>query len=93
MSNGLSPPSITYTPMRKNSFFFLLLLGTMLPVQAQTTAKKDSTALKIGYIKGIAGLVTGSVDQVTDRQINKGLTINALSALNGQSAGERIDRP
>ena len=90
MPHNLLLSFFTYTAMAKNNLFLIFFLGTALSLQAQSPAKKDSTALKTGYAKGISGLITGSVDQVTEQQLNKGLNINALSALNGQSAGVSV---
>ena len=76
--------------MFKNYLIPVLLTALPCAMSAQSPSRKDSTALKIGYTHGLPNLVTGSVDQVTEARMNKGLVTNSLSALSGQAAGVSV---
>lgn len=73
--------------MKRRHYFLPLFITAFTPLHAQVQQMVytiDSIAKKENAIG------TSSVDVVTEGRMNKGLVTNALSALNGQSAGVNI---
>ena len=79
--------------MRTPVFLTLLLIGSPLTTTLAQNRQngKKATPLRIlpdSIAKG--GMLTGSVDVVTESHMNKGLVTNPLNALTGQAAGVNI---
>ena len=55
-------------------------------------ASVDSTAqgVKIGYSRADWETLSGAIDKVTEKRMNKGLVISSLDALSGQAAGVTV---
>lgn len=73
--------------MKRTHFFLPLFLIAASPLHAQMQQVMSTIDSLAGKNNSIA---TSSVDVVTEGRMNKGLVTNALSALNGQSAGVNI---
>src|SRR3712207_2141344 len=69
---------------RKCTIFTTLLLGLPLVLHAQT----DFVPFVNDSI--LSSLRTGSADKVTEKRMKKGLVVNPIDALSGQSAGVNI---
>ena len=70
-----------------------ILMGLTLTFTAKAQEQKSDTLdsfLRIGYSLGNINTLAGAIDKVTEKQMNKGLVISSLDALNGQSAGVQI---
>src|SRR5574344_616382 len=72
----------------------LLVVTTTISAQKRYVAPfrvtDDSTIVKIGYADGNNKTMSGSVDQITEEHMNKGLMTNPLDALSGKAAGVSI---
>jgi TonB-linked SusC/RagA family outer membrane protein len=68
-----------------------LALGVTVAAEAQE-ASVDSTAqgVKIGYSRADWETLSGAIDKVTEKRMNKGLVISSLDALSGQAAGVTV---
>ena len=76
-----------------NIRFCAILLGLTTAFTATAQEQKRDTFdtnLRIGYAFGNANTLAGAIDKVTEEQMNKGLVITSLDALNGRSAGVQI---
>lgn len=73
--------------MQRFFYTLLLLLGFSLTVVAQN---QRADTLSIGYARGNAKTMSGSVEKVGEDRMNKGLITNSLDALSGQAAGVSI---
>ena len=69
----------------------ILALGVTVAAEAQE-ASVDSTAqgVKIGYSRADWETLSGAIDKVTEKRMNKGLVISSLDALSGQAAGVTV---
>ena len=65
-----------------------LLLCSILPVNVDAQSKKTSTTTD--SLKTERMIENGSVGQVTEDRMNKGLVTNPISALSGQAAGVTV---
>src|SRR5574344_292931 len=72
----------------------LLVVTTTISAQKRYVAPfrvtDDSTIVKIGYADGNNKTMSGSVDQITEEHMNKGLMTNPLDALSGKAADVSI---
>ncbi len=70
----------------------MMALALLLTVTANANrAEGDSLATTVvGYSKSSPGLVSGAIDQVTEKRMNKGLVKSSLDALSGQAAGVQV---
>ena len=75
--------------MRRSTI--ILALGVTVAAEAQE-ASVDSTAqgVKIGYSRADWETLSGAIDKVTEKRMNKGLVISSLDALSGQAAGVTV---
>ena len=66
-------------------------MGVTVAAEAQE-ASVDSTAqgVKIGYSRADWETLSGAIDKVTEKRMNKGLVISSLDALSGQAAGVTV---
>ncbi len=65
-----------------------LLADTLKTVAPDTIKIGDEIA--VGYAVGNSRTISGSVDKVSERRMNKGFVSNSLNALSGQAAGVSI---
>ena len=85
------------------TFTFLLFLGCRFTAQAQIapllpdtfrTTVPDSVIMDdemaIGYATGSQRTISGSIDKVSEKRMNKGFVSSSLNALSGQAAGVSI---
>lgn len=85
------------------TFTFLLFLGCQFTAQAQIapllpdtfrTTVPDSVIMDdemaIGYATGSQRTISGSIDKVSEKRMNKGFVSSSLNALSGQAAGVSI---
>ena len=85
------------------TFTFLLFLCCRFTAQAQIapllpdtfrTAVPDSVIMDdeiaVGYATGSQRTISGSVDKVSEKRMNKGFVSSSLNALSGQAAGVSI---
>ena len=72
-------------------YLTIIALGMALAAEAQE-ASVDSTAqdVKIGYSRADWETLSGAIDKVTEKRMNKGLVISSLDALSGQAAGVTV---
>ena len=72
-------------------YLTIIALGMALAAEAQE-ASVDSTAqdVKIGYSRADWKTLSGAIDKVTEKRMNKGLVISSLYALSGQAAGVTV---
>ena len=73
--------------------FYGILIGLSLAISASAQEQMrdtTSTPQRIGYVSGNVNTLAGAIDKVTEKQMNKGLVISSLDALNGRSAGVQI---
>ena len=73
----------------KNRTTILLLVITAWGLLA-AQPKTDSLRMHVGYSSTDTRTVSGAVEKVTQKRMNKGLVTNSLNALNGQAAGVQI---
>ena len=73
--------------MQRFLYALLLLSGFSLAAVAQS---QRTDTLSVGYARGNAKTLGGSVEKVGEDRMNKGLITNSLDALSGQAAGVSI---
>ncbi|MBQ8009256.1 MAG: SusC/RagA family TonB-linked outer membrane protein [Bacteroidaceae bacterium] len=70
-------------------FFYTLLFLSGFSFMASAQTQRNDT-LSVGYARGNAKTLSGSVEKVGEDRMNKGLITNSLDALSGQAAGVSI---
>ena len=65
------------------------LLPDSIKTVVPDTVKMDEE-ISVGYATGNQRTISGSVDKVSEKRMNKGFVSNPLNALSGQSAGVSI---
>lgn len=73
--------------MQRFFLTFIFVSGLALGVTAQN---QHTDTLSVGYARGNAKTLSGSVEKVGEDRMNKGLITNSLDALSGQAAGVSI---
>ncbi len=73
--------------MQRFFYTLLFLSGFSLMTSAQN---QRTDTLSVGYARGNAKTLSGSVEKVGEDRMNKGLITNSLDALSGQAAGVSI---